>query len=153
MRYLGVAEDICGIRTAALEHLLVLKLDAAMDRQGNPKGEKDIRDIARIVALLDHPRGPLLARHMTEDRKELLEQVMRRRDLPARLGLNPHEGKKFRTLLDENYKAISSVKIIPELILESVDMHTEEPIPQKAKEALKKAEDVSVEKPWIRRRP
>lgn len=147
------SEDIDGIRVAALEHLLVLKLDAAMDRQGTPKGEKDIRDIARIVALLDHPREPLLAKHMTEDRSDLLNQVMKRRDLAARLGLNPHEGKKFTTLLDANYKAISSAKTIPELVMESVDMSIEEPLPKKPKDVTEKNAEVQVPKPTVRRRP
>ena len=55
------AEEIDGIRVAALEHLLVLKLDAASDRWGSAKGDKDLRDLARIVTLLKAPRKQLLA--------------------------------------------------------------------------------------------
>lgn len=38
-----------GIPCASLEHLLILKCEAALDRQNTTKGDKDFRDIAKIV--------------------------------------------------------------------------------------------------------
>jgi hypothetical protein len=40
-----------GLRVASLAHLLVLKAEAACDRAGSAKGEKDIRDLFRIAAV------------------------------------------------------------------------------------------------------
>lgn len=42
---------IDGIRIAALETLLVLKLEAFADRKGSAKGEKDAKDLLRIAAV------------------------------------------------------------------------------------------------------
>lgn len=100
------AEEIDGVRVAALEHLLVLKLDAAQDRMGSGKGEKDVRDVARIVALLDKPRKDVLADYLTSERSTTLKQIMSRRDLPQLLGLNPYEGSRFGTTLDAHTKDI-----------------------------------------------
>lgn len=44
---------IDGIRVAALEHLLVLKINAYMDRKASAKGGKDLRDIIKIIITLD----------------------------------------------------------------------------------------------------
>lgn len=103
------AEEIDGIRVVALEHLLVLKLDAAQDRIGSGKGEKDVRDIARIVALLDSPRKTVLSNYMTEQRSKTLSQIMSRADLPAILGLNAHDRSRFRITLNEHAEAIQGL--------------------------------------------
>lgn len=102
----AASEDIAAIRVASLEHLLVLKLDAAKSRWGSSKGEKDVRDLARVVALLDHPRGGLLQPLYSAERVDTLNRVLERRDIPKILGLNSFEGSKLRTRLDENHKAI-----------------------------------------------
>ena len=95
-----------GVRVAALEHLLILKLDAAQDRIGTGKGEKDVRDLARIVALLDEPRSALLKPYMNEQRKSAMDRIAGRPDLAQILGLNPHEGSRFRAKLNRNLEAI-----------------------------------------------
>ncbi|HTD37453.1 MAG TPA: hypothetical protein VK669_08055 [Candidatus Limnocylindrales bacterium] len=53
---------IDGIRAASLEDLLVMKLDAALGREGSRHGRKDDRDIAKIVMLLEDPDERVLAR-------------------------------------------------------------------------------------------
>jgi len=100
------AEEIDGIRVAALEHLLVLKLDAASDRWGSAKGDKDLRDLARIVTLLKAPRKQLLAPHLDENRLELLRDLGRQRDVFQRMGLNPHEASRMRRTLDDHLARI-----------------------------------------------
>ncbi len=103
------AQEIDGVRVAALEHLLVLKLDAARDRMGSGKGEKDVRDLARIVALLDAPRKDVLLNYMTEERLETLTKSMSRHDLSRLLGLNPHDGSRFEATLKAHTKALQSL--------------------------------------------
>lgn len=101
------SEVIEGIRVAALEHLLILKLDAAKSRWGTAKGDKDVRDLARIVALLDHPKHEMLAPYLSSVRIETLGRALGRHDLAPLMGLNPHEGSKFRVQLDANLKNIA----------------------------------------------
>lgn len=51
-----------GVRVACLEHLLLLKLSAFSDRRTSSHGQKDQRDIAKILILLsDTPPHYLLA--------------------------------------------------------------------------------------------
>ncbi len=104
------AEVIDGIRVAALEHLLVLKLDAAQNRMGSGKGEKDVRDVARIVALLEKPRKDVLSDYMTGERSKTLRKIMGRPDLPHLLGLNRHEGSRFTATLNAHTKAIQGLR-------------------------------------------
>lgn len=100
------AEEIDGIRVAALEHLLVLKLDAARDRRGSAKGDKDLRDLAKIVTLLKAPRKQLLAAHLDEKRLGLLGDLGRQRGLFQRMGVNTHEASRMRRTLDEHLARI-----------------------------------------------
>lgn len=60
------AVEIDGYHCASLEHLLVLKTVAAIDRAGNPKGDKDERDIAKIVMLMERPNGELLSPYLKD---------------------------------------------------------------------------------------
>ncbi len=103
------AEVIDDINVAALEHLLVLKIDAARDRSGSSKGEKDLRDIARIVVLLDSPRARLLVNHLDERRLSVLEILETQRDVFSRMGFNPHDGSKLRRRLDEHLLQIRTI--------------------------------------------
>lgn len=55
--YQEVAADAVAygdMRVASLEHLLVLKTEAACDRAGSAKGEKDARDLISIACLSTH---------------------------------------------------------------------------------------------------
>jgi hypothetical protein len=94
------------IRVASLEHLLILKLDAAADRLGSAKGDKDQRDIARIVMLLEHPRPSLLKQHLDERRLRTLQSVARQRDIFQRMGLGAHEAAAMRRILDKHTTTI-----------------------------------------------
>ncbi len=103
------AEEIDGINVAALEHLLVLKIDAALDRRGSSKGEKDLRDIARIVLLLDSPRAQLLATHLDDRRLTALAMLDAQRDIFSRMGVNPHDGSKMRRRLDAHLLRLRTI--------------------------------------------
>lgn len=74
------------IRVAALEHLLVLKLEAFADRKGTAKGDKDAKDLIRIAAVSRHAgfNAELAAPHLRDQHLSLLESVERG---PHALGL------------------------------------------------------------------
>ena len=105
---IAYAETIAGVRVAALEHLLILKLDAALNRRGSGKGEKDERDITRILALLDAPKPVLLRPFVSAKRREMLDAVIRRRDIFTRMGLNDHEASRLRNVVAANALAVFS---------------------------------------------
>lgn len=53
-----------GIPCASLEHLLILKCEAALDRQNTTKGDKDFRDIAKIGVAMALRPFPLSANRL-----------------------------------------------------------------------------------------
>lgn len=67
------------IRVAALEHLLVLKLEAFADRKGSAKGDKDAKDLIRIAAVASTVGfDPQLATpYLRDEHLDLLETVER----------------------------------------------------------------------------
>lgn len=69
------SEVIGGIRCTALEHLLFLKLDVARDRQGSAKGDKDRRDLIRVLLLMQSPRVDRLSRFRNQEDKVLLTAI------------------------------------------------------------------------------
>jgi hypothetical protein len=68
-----------GIRTAALEHLLILKLDAFADRRASSKGDKDAKDLLRIAAVAARGDQPLRRRlalpYLRDEHLDLLSRV------------------------------------------------------------------------------
>ena len=66
-------------RVASIEHLLVLKMAAYLDRKGSVKGEKDARDILRLAAICqatDHAFRPsLVLPYWGDEEMEVLAQV------------------------------------------------------------------------------
>lgn len=55
------------VRIASLEHLLMLKTVAAIDRSDSEKGEKDNRDIIKIIYLINNLDIEEIKKHLTED--------------------------------------------------------------------------------------
>jgi hypothetical protein len=97
-----------GFRVASLEHLLVLKIDAALGRPETLKGEKDLRDLVRILTLLKEPREELIAPYLTPEREGVLQRVTKRADVLLAMGLNPHEASRYRPGIAETVKTILS---------------------------------------------
>jgi hypothetical protein len=97
-----------GLRVASLEHLTVLKVDAALDRSGSGKGEKDQRDLARILTLMTDPKEELISPYLTPKRQEMLQRVADRADLLLTMGLNAHEASRYRQQLSKTVKALTS---------------------------------------------
>ena len=65
------------IRCASLEHLLILKLQAALDRRDSAKGDKDQRDIVRILLLMQNHNPDLLEPYWRPEFHEYLESTER----------------------------------------------------------------------------
>lgn len=70
---------IDGIRCASLEHLLILKLDAYADRKNSAKGDKDERDLIKIMCSLDIPNLDILETWLTEERSGLIENISKKK--------------------------------------------------------------------------
>lgn len=97
---LASSQVVGGIRVAALEHLLVLKLEAFADRKGSAKGEKDAKDLLRIAAVAAHaPHGfrrKLVEGHLRDERIALLAEVERGPHAMALARGNAMHAKKLR---------------------------------------------------------
>ena len=87
-----------GIRAAALEHLLILKLDAYRDRGASAKGRKDERDLARIVYLLSlrKPKRVLVEKHLAKADETLLQKVGRSDVFPLLVDGNLRKARQLR---------------------------------------------------------
>ncbi|NNM65705.1 MAG: hypothetical protein HKL99_14070 [Burkholderiales bacterium] len=87
-----------GLRAAALEHLLALKLEAFADRKGSAKGDKDARDLLRICAIAAaedfHPA--LAAPYLGDEHLELLRQVAKSPQATALADGNAQRAKVLR---------------------------------------------------------
>ncbi len=68
---------IDGFRVACSEHWLALKLEAFKDRQGSPKGEKDARDLIRILLTIDKPVQEILFLYLDEENRKILRDIGR----------------------------------------------------------------------------
>jgi hypothetical protein len=105
------ADLIDGVRVASLEHLLVLKTDAALDRAASIKGEKDERDIARIVLMLEAPRRDLLEPYLSERRLAKLNSLVERPTTFRELAKdNAHDASILRKKFSANLRSLVSVR-------------------------------------------
>jgi predicted nucleotidyltransferase len=95
LAYSTVIEDV---HVASLEHLLVLKLEACLDREQSSKGKKDARDIVKIGLLLRRRADMNLIRPYLHDKLEkLLERIARSTTFHDLCSGNAHAAKKART--------------------------------------------------------
>lgn len=96
-----------GLRIACLEHLLILKVDAAMDRRGEKK-KKDNRDLAKIILLLDKPDHNILDQWLTSDRLEYIFSLKRKTDLFLEIAKgNAHAAKQLAIQYSKNLGLIT----------------------------------------------
>lgn len=95
------------IRVACLEHLLILKLDAAQDRWGTPKGAKDLRDIAKLGwAMAGEVKKELLAPYLNEERLGVLRDTARSTAFNEVALGNAHMAKAIRGNFDAFMRAV-----------------------------------------------
>ena len=100
-----------GLRAAALEHLLALKLEAFSDRKASAKGEKDARDILRICAIAAERGGfdPDLARpYLSDEHDALLRQVVKGPQAVTLAGGNAQAAKRIRRQGEAILAAVSA---------------------------------------------
>jgi hypothetical protein len=87
-------------KVAALEHLLILKLEAYRDRKNSTKGEKDAKDIIRIGLIAADQqeafRSELCEGFMQEEHIELLEAIARGPEFLALAKGNSKYAKELR---------------------------------------------------------
>lgn len=101
------SEVIGGIRCAALEHLLLLKLDAARDRQGSAKGDKDRRDVIRILLLMRSPRADRVLRFWKQEDEVLLTGIAAAPEPFLQMaGQNAKEAKHLRETFRDHSQRI-----------------------------------------------
>lgn len=99
------------VKVACPEHLLILKTNAAIDRDGSAKGDKDARDIVMIADVMD---GKI--------RRELIEPYLRAKHVQmaakiADSGIfmtlakgNAHAAKTSRTMFSSFVSALSKIE-------------------------------------------
>ena len=103
------ARQYDGVSVAALEELLVLKLEAAADRHASQHGRKDAKDVIRILLLAD------LAQDFDADRAiafmqdrhyERLEAIMKGPEITALAEGNAKVAKQLREAAQQAFDAI-----------------------------------------------
>jgi len=93
---------------ASLEHLLLLKIDAYMDRKGSAKGDKDQRDLVRIVhALQRSMHGRRFSGYATFDDITALDVTSKSAELRA-MAKTPREAANLRKEFAEVISAMAS---------------------------------------------
>jgi hypothetical protein len=98
---------IDGVRVAAKEHLLALKIDAAIDRFGSGKGDKDAKDLVNLVVLLDKPRPELLRPTMDNERLAFLRNLGKRMEpFQSMSGGNSHHASALRATFAKNLTSL-----------------------------------------------
>ncbi len=81
---------------AGLEHLLLLKLDAYKARQRSAHGQKDARDIAKILVLLRKTVPYYALAQATSEDVAFVDRVMASDAFLTIAGGNAHEARKLR---------------------------------------------------------
>lgn len=103
------AQEIMGIRCASLEHLLILKARAFLDRKNTAKGDKDARDIAKILILIGES-GAVSDRlaFWTDEDRALVETIIRgnKTFLDIADG-NAHDAKSYRQKATRGFEYVS----------------------------------------------
>lgn len=99
-----------GVAVTALEYLLVLKLEAAVDRHGSVHGQKDARDIIRILLLgqqhgFDAPRSILF---MRDDHLNRLKLIVNGPEFIALAKGNAKEAKGLRQACTAVFETIEA---------------------------------------------
>lgn len=97
------------IRCASLEHLLILKIDAYLDRKGSAKGDKDERDIAKIVCSMSSPNMTILERWLTPERESAVQAIANKSAVFNEIAHgNLHESKIIRNQFIDNWERVKN---------------------------------------------
>jgi len=103
-----------GVRCASLSHLLILKMKALDDREGSAKGDKDLRDLAKIVICIDETtqeNKDILLLYLTDKWIKRLQNMASSpvvfQDITSG---DPHVSKKLKTAFSQKINAIVEYK-------------------------------------------
>ena len=98
-----------GVRVASPEHLLVLKLDAAVDRKDSEHGRKDIKDIIRILMVADSIQSfdvEAACAFMRDEHLAMLEEIVKGPEFLAISLGNAKMAKALRSRFNAVFDAI-----------------------------------------------
>jgi hypothetical protein len=90
------AVTLDGARVACLEHLLLLKLAALRERWASDHGQKDRRDVAKLLVLLDDREPFWTLAQATEDDLALIDRVQESSAYLELAGGNAHRAAKLK---------------------------------------------------------
>ena len=105
------AREYDGVKVAAPEHLLVLKLEAAVERKGSEHGRKDVKDIIRLMLVAEASTfdAKRSAAFMQDRHLAMLEEIAKGPEFLSLARGNAKEAKamrlKFSTVLAAIHKA------------------------------------------------
>lgn len=99
------ADSYGTMRVAAVEHLFVLKLVAHECRQGSAKGDKDARDLVRLVTMGKQWRKDLTVPYLSEKHLRMLEKVSRSRVFSELCCRNAREAERLKEAFDRSVGA------------------------------------------------
>jgi hypothetical protein len=102
------------VRVACLEHLLILKLEAFKDRRGSAKGQKDARDLVRIIVLAQHGphqgfRPSLLGAQWTDDDTAMIAALAKGSAAMELARHNPHNAKTYRAAIESAVRTLEAM--------------------------------------------
>lgn len=88
------------VKVAGLEHLFVLKLEAFKDRFGSAKGEKDAKDLVRIVEVARLSKSgfdcSMVAPYLSKDDLDFLKRIEKGREFMSMAKGNAMKAKELR---------------------------------------------------------
>lgn len=100
---------INNIRCASLDHLLILKVDAYLDRKGSAKGDKDERDIVKIICSMNNPNIALIEKWLTPERENAIQNILNKSSVFNEIAYNNlHESKIIRQKFIETWHKIKN---------------------------------------------
>lgn len=94
------ADEHGSLRAACPEHLLVLKLAAYASRRESAKGDKDARDLVRLLTTGKRWRGELASPYLRDDHLELLGRLSRSQVFSEMCARNLHDAKHLKASFD-----------------------------------------------------
>jgi transcriptional antiterminator Rof (Rho-off) len=97
------AKTYDSVKIACIEHLLTLKLEAAIDRQASEHGRKDVKDVIRLL-LVGAENGintDQVIAFMREDHMEYLSQIRKSPEFLSLAMGNAQQAKRLRTACEK----------------------------------------------------
>ena len=100
------------LNVSCLEHLLVLKLEALLDRINSSKGSKDVKDIIRIsqisAARQKNLRSDLIEGYLSYKHLEILKQIEKSPEFMSLAKGNAKLAKSLRTTFSKQFEFATS---------------------------------------------